>query len=249
MALILPYDERIIFFYPCSGRDFGEPLELFLGVVTDFWFVDTAYFRPGHQDSRHTGMDKSADEIPELLNRSQGWQLIKREVDGPPTWPLRRPFDEEAEYRLRRQVDPPDERWILLEDPGRLVPLAPCTLTETYRAAKSSRVVRIHRRRDHGMRFLLNHLPRMHVFFYRGDSMGEGGSGVRWTDPHHNLIKEVDSRLVPGGLLIADRSNGGDRLGIEPRGDIADYRMVTTITQRRGPTRVLRKSADPDLPT
>lgn len=43
------------------------------------------------------------------------------------------------------------------------------------------------------------------VFYYRGDSMGEGGSGQWWLG--HELFNEVLSHLVDGGLILTDGSN------------------------------------------
>lgn len=48
-------------------------------------------------------------------------------------------------------------------------------------------------------------LNKLGVFFYRGDSMNESGSGVRWLGP--NLFPKVVNKLMDGGLIVTDGSN------------------------------------------
>jgi hypothetical protein len=42
------------------------------------------------------------------------------------------------------------------------------------------------------------------VFYYRGDSPGEGGSGFRWTD--RKMLRYVLAEIEPGGMLVTDGS-------------------------------------------
>ncbi len=50
-----------------------------------------------------------------------------------------------------------------------------------------------------------NKLPALSVFYYRGDSPGEGGSGVWWLGPR--LFHRILDKLVDGGLIVTDGSN------------------------------------------
>jgi len=43
------------------------------------------------------------------------------------------------------------------------------------------------------------------VFFYRGDSPGEGGSGQWWFSPQ--LFKILTSKLVNGAIIVTDGNN------------------------------------------
>ncbi|HHW19180.1 MAG TPA: hypothetical protein GXX30_09845 [Firmicutes bacterium] len=52
-------------------------------------------------------------------------------------------------------------------------------------------------------------LQNLSVFFYRGDSPGEGGSGVWWLGP--DLFNAVVEKLVDGGLIVTDGSNPDPR--------------------------------------
>lgn len=54
----------------------------------------------------------------------------------------------------------------------------------------------------------------MGVFFYRGDSLGEGGSGDLWLDQKH--LEEVCDKLVDGGLIVTDGSNHREDHAIRP---------------------------------
>lgn len=58
-----------------------------------------------------------------------------------------------------------------------------------------------------GLLTLLEDLGPLAVFFYRGDSEGEGGSDQRWLMPV--LFDVVLSRMMDGGVIYTDGSNGG----------------------------------------
>ena len=58
-----------------------------------------------------------------------------------------------------------------------------------------------------GLLTLLDDLGPISVFFYRGDSAGEGGSNQQWLMPV--LFDLVVSRLAEGGVILTDGSNGG----------------------------------------
>ena len=85
----------------------------------------------------------------------------------------------------------------------------PCILTETYRHLPSDRIIRIHLRKGYGFSTLRHEgrMDKLGVFFYRGDSAGEGGSGDHWLRETH--LNEIYEHMVEGGLLAIDGSNGG----------------------------------------
>jgi hypothetical protein len=58
-----------------------------------------------------------------------------------------------------------------------------------------------------GFLALWQYIPDLSVFYYCGDSPGEGGSNQRWLEPV--LFHYVLSRLYDGGLIVTDGSNCG----------------------------------------
>lgn len=161
-------------FYPCSGNDIEVPIRLFSPHVTEFWFVDRGYFTPGHQDTKQYGFDRPADEVAPVLVQDADYQLLGTNIEGQPYWRL-----------SSRDIEP-------------------CILTETYRHLPSGRTIQIKRRRGYGFSAFRNDIRQIGVFFYRGDSQGEGGSGNLWLKPDH--INEICAKLIDGGLLVTDGS-------------------------------------------
>ena len=81
--------------------------------------------------------------------------------------------------------------------------------SDTYIHAESGREFTINKCRGRGynlfraaFQFPRNHLS---IFFYRGDSSGEGGSEFYWLP--RPILKHVCSQLEPNALLISDGSN------------------------------------------
>ncbi len=94
---------------------------------------------------------------------------------------------------------------------GREYPfLEPTTVSETYAHLPTQRTITIHRCRGLGVSRFQALTGELGVFFYRGDSPGEGGSGNVWL--HREKIAAISARLVDGGLLITDGSQH-DRSG------------------------------------
>lgn len=55
-------------------------------------------------------------------------------------------------------------------------------------------------------------MNRIDVFFYRGDSQGEGGSNIYWLDKY---IQEILRKMPPKGYIVTDGSNCKDK-SLEP---------------------------------
>ena len=86
----------------------------------------------------------------------------------------------------------------------------PCTRIERYQHLPSGREIQVNRRRGFGPSGMRKHINQMGVFFYRGDSGGEGGSGTLWLTVRRkatNLMAEVLQRMLDGGLIVTDGSN------------------------------------------
>ena len=163
-------------FYPTSGADFDVPIHTFVPYVTDFHFVDVAYFAENHQDSRFNGQHIPADKQKPLLIDHPDFEFKNSNIDGPPNWNWR-----------NKEIEA-------------------CTLTETYLHKASDKIINIHRRRGYGFYALRNVMKEIGVFFYRGDSPGEGGSGNLWFNDEH--MDELCDKLIDGALLVVDGSDG-----------------------------------------
>jgi hypothetical protein len=83
--------------------------------------------------------------------------------------------------------------------------IEPCILTEHYRHIPTNRTIKIHLRRGYGFSAFRNEISSLGVFFYRGDSPSEGGSGNLWMAPDH--LREIFLKLINGGLIVTDGSN------------------------------------------
>ena len=168
-------------FYPCSGMDLFDPIDLFSGYIDDFWFVDRGYFCPGHQDTRHYGYDAPADEQPPLLKGKGDYLFIERAIRGPAVWG-------------RNNGD-----------------IEPCLSTEKYLHKPTNRHIYIRRRRGYGYSAFRTEkeISPLGIFFYRGDSIGEGGSGNLWLAPDH--LAEICSKIIDGGLIVTDGSGSWRR--------------------------------------
>ncbi len=188
-------------FYPGTGADWRVPIALFAPVISDFWFVDRGYLSPGHQDTRHDGMDRGPADAPPLLAEHPAYRLLHRALEEPLLQPG-------AALDLRRRPEPNRVHRPDADLPPRRRRGGPLILTEHYLHSPSGRNLRIHRCRGDVIDYFEGEtrLSRLSVFFYRGDSAGEGGSGIRWLG--ERLQRAVLDRLQPGGLFVSDGSDG-----------------------------------------
>jgi len=174
-----------VLFYPCTGNDWREAIEVFAPLVDEFWFVDTEYFR---NDSRPL-ISRRADGRWALCWGLPEMELFSWKVDGSPT-------------AVMKSIERPGL-------PGTYPDLDPCVRTEIYwHSALEKRLV-VHWRRGFGA-YALRHDARigpLGVFFYRGDSF-EGGTGQWWLGGRRRSpIQVVVDRIVDGGLIVTDGSN------------------------------------------
>ena len=189
-----------------------------------------------------------------LLDGHSGFRLLDKSLVGPAVANVETRYDEKT-----------GKSYLYLE---------PCVVTETYEYIKYGVIMKVHRRRGFGVSGFRKHISRLGVFFYRGDSPGEGGSGNRWL--HSDRINEVCNKLVDGGLIVTDGSQHGGRderfykelwkynwkdVSFEPSALIDDFhsfedrfgRQFTCVGyagKRYGPTMIwqVRNSAHQDAP-
>ncbi|MCX7393869.1 MAG: hypothetical protein NTW75_07045 [Planctomycetales bacterium] len=195
--------EGTTLFYPCSGNDFRAPLQLFSPFISEFWFVDKGYY-----NSIGASVERARRGFP--LNERE-YELIQETVVGGDVSnaqckALRRLY---GLIEKKKDIWNDQNRAGLLGGPETYYQypfIEPCVLTEVYRHRPTGKTVKVHRRRGFGTSALDQEIASIGVFYYRGDSMGEGGSGDCWLC--RPLLQLVLSKLVSGGLLVTDGSQG-----------------------------------------
>lgn len=170
-------------FYPCAGADLLTPMALFADKVATLFFSDRGYFRPRNQDTRHFGLDAPAAVTQPMTAPDGQWSLNNRLVEEVQDFD-----DEEFDFDMRY--------------PGI------ARLTESYRHRTTGEQFQVIRTNTDARREFENLPKPLGVFFYRGDSLGEGGSGILWNDAP--LFERMLEKLVNGGVLVTDGSNSGD---------------------------------------
>ena len=87
----------------------------------------------------------------------------------------------------------------------------PVVLTRRLYDRETGRSITVHWRSGYGAAALRRLENPIAVFFYRGDSPGEGGSGTLWLMGGRRaarpLIREVVEKMPSGGLVVTDGSN------------------------------------------
>lgn len=177
-----------VLFYPCCGNDLAEPLTVFASYVKEFWFVDINYRTPRvpsvlRQSSLFHRLPELRDRFEFLEGRAWTPTLVEQ-VANPPAHQSR-------------------HSWMV-----------PRVRTEILRDRRTGETITVNRRSGYSVACLRNgDFGPISVFFYRGDSEGEGGSNVFWLSyGGANLLDEVVSRMSPGAMLVTDGSNSrGDK--------------------------------------
>ncbi len=174
----IPAGKRL--FHPCCGDDLIAPLSAYAGLVDIFIFVDA---------TRLPRWDRDRNSRLEVLPGHPGYQCIAREVSGDP----------EARSR-RRLVKAADNGEDTLDSVA--VETSSCVVQETYQST-TGRAVTLIRKRGCGL-VSLDDLDGLDVFYYTGDSAGEGGSNLP-------LMRAPERfwlpKMRPGGVVATDGSN------------------------------------------
>lgn len=170
----LDFNKSGVLFYPCSGNDLITPVNMFSEHLSDLWLTDRGYFTPGHQDTKAFGLDLDAHSVKPVLQSFSNYELIRKSVIGLPSF-------EQSDNNIE-----------------------PCVKTETYLHKTTNKEFKLHLRRGYGVSALNNDIKRISVFFYRGDSDGEGGSGTQWLNS--SRFDGVLKKMVDNGLIVTDGS-------------------------------------------
>lgn len=96
------------------------------------------------------------------------------------------------------------------EDPSEWSLTDPVIITETFKRKKDGRKITVNLRKGDGLSCLnKREFGNVSVFFYRGDSSGEGGSGQGWfrDKDTRKRFRQIIERIPSGGLIAADGSN------------------------------------------
>ena len=162
-------------YYPCSGRDFCIPIRLLTPYIRTFWFVDIGYFR---------SYPNSGDRRSPMLLQMADWKSQGHTLEGPAVARM------ETRYDQRTNKPYPY--------------LEPCTRRELYVNRKTGTEIEVNWRRGFGEKSIV-HVKDIGIFMHRGDSQGEGGSGVSFLSSSHR--QNVFDPLPNGALIISDGSN------------------------------------------
>lgn len=182
-----------ILFYPCCGDDTSEPVKLFIDTISEFHFVDVRLIprspildcnpNEGNEQSSSGYQGKDVIVIPLSIIDSIGMQGSEsRVVDEKILEKIKGLGIESAGYRNRPTMTKKEE-WIY--------------------APKEGRKINIYRHRQDGLVKFME-LDKIAVFFLRGDSLGEGGSGQKWFQP--KIFDLIINKIIDGGFIVTDGS-------------------------------------------
>jgi hypothetical protein len=239
-----------VLFYPCAGDDFLDAIFYFYPIIDTFFFCDLR--------SNYTSLIRSKEIkaiLPDFdLLKSISECLWKKNIDDRPN---------------KKQIVTDKER--LIETPL-YIKTQPIKLTQIWKNEKENKKIRIIWVEGDGYKVLSSEeiLKQIGIFFYRGDSYGEGGSDVRWLETekdrdycYHGSGKhfnDVLQRIKNKCLIVTDGSNCGEEYKFLKQyhnsGDLSfpmikdvpkdgiSFRCLGKITQRYGPTLVWQIEKD-----
>lgn len=174
-----------VLFYPCSGNDIIEPIKLFGSLVDRMIFADINEIKlPKVNCSRVFINDRLVNHYKTDSDAFFEHGLIE-------------------EVHMNTELQSADIGPALARDfnmaLGSVRPINRVSSIEYYLKNKNKLRVSIYN--NDGFLSLLT-LSKISVFFYRGDSKQEEGSGQWWFSPQ--LFKTLISRLVDGAIIVTD---------------------------------------------
>ncbi len=215
-------------FYPCAGRDIIEVLDLFAPYINEFHFVDLL-------DEKLYGYNRNSESpfLERLPRRNhfeeeenfptRTYNFIDRDMvkiyrkitrerySSGPDKPYRgqisfTPFHEKETYSTADQFKFDlykyrDDGYCVFKKLIDHIDLYENSYSDIY-SHDEYRYYSNYRGSDSAEQ------KKFAVFFYRGDSQGEGGSGFYWLS--NRYLSEVLQSIEDGGFLVTDGSNSSD---------------------------------------
>jgi hypothetical protein len=108
-----------------------------------------------------------------------------------------------------------------------------CILTEYYNYRPLGRTIQLKFRRGYGFSAFDKEIDHLSVFFYRGDSWGEGGSGNFWFKREPEKV--IWNKLVDHGWLVTDFSLTHHQDAFRKIARAARKRKITRISDLLSP--------------
>lgn len=189
-----------ILFYPCCGDDTYEPIKLFMDSIQEFHFADSR-LKP-KLPILECNLESSNSDFQNHIIGKRGQIIIPKDIiiDMIEEEAIEIEVDEEIIKKL-------DNLQIRLDDYRNS---ASKIYKQTwFNTDKKNKSIEIFRYVQDGIVTLLS-LSNISVFFYRGDSHGEGGSSQWWLGPQ--IFNLILSKLVDGGIIVTDGSNPDQNL-------------------------------------
>lgn len=182
-----------ILYYPCCWNDTIEPIRLFLNGIDQFHFADNCNIGlPAVEGQAERTRYNSILNRGEFCNGRIGRLAIR------PNW-----FVEKSDMH---DIDIDQAALDLAKQLTDCVnlPKSPGIYQEVWSNSRDGSKTEVICHYNDGV-IAVSSLDKLSVFFYRGDSIGEGGSGQWWLGP--KLFNFVLDKLIDGGLIITDGSN------------------------------------------
>lgn len=170
-------------FYPCCWYDTLEPITVFQDLIENYHFSDTV-----------------AIGLPHVVNS------IDDDKPCNSSFQQKRPsFIKTLNHSFSQYYHYESSLMITNEDAGDLrLDHRSILYREQFRSHENNQIFNINCHR-YDCRQAFHNIDSLSVFYYRGDSMGEGGSGVWWFGP--DLFPQLVDKLEDGGFIITDGSN------------------------------------------
>ena len=194
--------EKGVLFYPCCNKDLISPIKYFSHLVKEFWFVDkTAYHRNDNYGRRirkkdyYLFLDQKIDYYNSIFNIVPALRREYKRLDFKLWVPALTVFKEYYRYSLGYRGRYGTPGWS-----------NPIVFTEILEHKQTGNIITTNLRNGDATASLFkDDFKKISVFFYRGDSDGEGGSGMKWfLKDKFGMIVE---KMINGGLIVTDGSN------------------------------------------
>ncbi|TJX13002.1 hypothetical protein E9840_11270 [Tissierella creatinini] len=182
-----------ILFYPCCGDDTFEPIKLFIDTVSEYHFVDTRLSillpilectpgRANEETLRPQGFSER-HIIPSSIIKSLDMRGIEQRKLNNKAIDQLKELDIEIVGRIYNETRTEKQEWIYAPD--------------------DDQRIQVCRHKQNGLVKFMD-FDKIAVFFFRGDSIGEGGSGQGWLQV--KIFDLIIGKLVDGGFIVSDGS-------------------------------------------